>query len=65
LAGIFLLVSPPVLTSAVWILGFAVGRVGHTFGFLTGNTNLRGLFMSLSLVAMYGMASYLVLALMV
>jgi uncharacterized membrane protein YecN with MAPEG domain len=65
LVGVFILVSPPVLAAAVWILGFAIGRVGHTFGFLSGNTNLRGLFMTLSLAAMYGMASYLVLALVV
>ncbi|MGI9259578.1 MAG: MAPEG family protein [Gammaproteobacteria bacterium] len=63
LVAVFVLVSPPVLAAAVWILGFAIGRVGHTFGFLTGNTSLRGLFMSVSLIAMYGMASYLVLAL--
>ena len=65
LVGVFILVSPPVITAAVWILGFAIGRVGHTFGFLTKNTNLRGLFMSVSLIAMYGMASYLVLALVI
>lgn len=65
LVGVFILVSPPVFTAAVWILGFAIGRAGHTFGFLTGNTNLRGLAMSLSLAAMYGMASYLMLALVV
>ena len=65
LVTVFVLVSPPVLAAAVWILGFAIGRVGHTFGFLTGNTNLRGLFMSVSLIAMYGMVSYLVLAVVI
>ena len=63
LAGVFVLVSPPVLTTAVWTVGFAVARLGHTYSYLTANTNLRGLFMTLSLVAMYGMAGYLVLSL--
>ncbi len=34
LSGIFVLVSPPMLASAVWILGFAIARLGHTFSFL-------------------------------
>lgn len=63
LVGAFVMVSPPVLASGVWILGFAVGRLGHTFSYLTENTSLRGAFMSLSILAMYGMASYLVLSL--
>jgi len=63
LVGIFVMISPSMPASAVWILGFAIARLGHTFGYLTGSTSLRGAFMSLSLLAMYGLASYLVLSL--
>ena len=62
LAGVFVTISPAASAAAAWILGFAVGRLGHTFSYLTRNTGLRGAFMSLSLLALYGMASYLVLS---
>ena len=55
----FLLVSPPVVMSYLWIAGFAVARLGHTFSYLTGKDNLRGIFMSFSLLAMYGIVCYL------
>ncbi len=63
LAFIFVLVSPTNLTAQVWIIGFAVARLGYTYSYLAGRDNARGLFMSLSLLAMYGMASYLVMSL--
>ena len=62
LAGIFVLVSPPALAAQAWIIGFAVARLGYTYSYLVGNTNVRGFFMSLSLLAMYGMASYLAIS---
>ena len=62
LVGIFVLVSPPTLAAQAWIIGFAVARLGYTYSYLVGNVNLRGLFMSLSLLAMYGMASYLAMS---
>lgn len=62
LAGIFVLLSPPALAVKAWIVGFAVSRLGYTYSYLAGNVNLRGLFMSFSLVAMYGMASYLAMS---
>lgn len=65
LAIVFALASPPALSAFVWIIGFAVARLGHTYGFLIGKDGVRGLFMSLSLLALYGMASYLVLALVI
>jgi len=58
----YILVSPPITATIIWLLGFAVARLGHTLAYLTGSSNLRGLFMSLSLLAMYGMASYLIIA---
>lgn len=61
LAPLFLLASPTALALPVWLLGFALGRLGHTYGYLAGNDTLRGLFMTVSLCAMYGMAGYLVM----
>ena len=65
LAGTFVLVSPPAMAVYAWIVGFSVARLGYTYSYLAGNTNLRGLFMTLGLLAIYGIASYLVLALIV
>ena len=62
LAIVLSLVSPPVLAAQIWIIGFAVARLGYTFSYLSGKDNARGLFMSLSLVAMYGMVSYLAIS---
>ena len=59
LAAILSLVSPSVLAAQIWIIGFAVARLGYTFSYLAGRDDARGLFMSLSLTAIYGMASYL------
>lgn len=64
LASILCLVTPSILAAYVWILGFGVGRLGYTYASLQGRANLRGFFMSISLVAMYGMASYLCLGLL-
>lgn len=55
----FLCISPPIITTYVWLVGFALSRVGHTYAYLTGKDNLRGMFMSFSLIAMYGVVSYL------
>ena len=63
LALILSCVTPTVLMAQCWILGFPVMRLGYTFSYLAGNDNLRGLFMTLSLMAIYGLAGYLVLAL--
>ncbi|MBM7034912.1 MAPEG family protein [Vibrio ulleungensis] len=47
---------------SVWLLEFALGRLGHTYGYLYKSDVLRGLFMSISLLAMYGMATYLLMS---
>jgi hypothetical protein len=39
--------------------------LGYTYSYLAGKDGARGLFMSLSLLAMYGIASYLVMSLVV
>lgn len=63
LSFIFVIVSPAVLAVQAWIIGYAVARLGYTYSYLAGHDNVRGLFMSLSLLSLYGMTSYLVLSL--
>ncbi|MCV0428463.1 MAG: MAPEG family protein [Roseibium sp.] len=60
-ASVFAIVSPPVSAVLVWIVGFAVARLGYTYSYLAGKDGLRGLFMSLSLLCLFGIASGLVL----
>jgi len=59
----FVFVSPPVLTAEIYIIGYAVSRLGYTYSFLSGQDGARGLFMTLSLLAMYSIASYLLISL--
>ena len=63
LAMLFSISSPPTVTAQVWIVGFAVARLGYTRSFLSGKDNARGLFMTLSLLSLFGMASYLFISL--
>ncbi len=58
------LVSPDPVAAGVWIIGYAVARLGYSHCYLTKNTGGRGLFMSLSLISLYGMASYLAFSLL-
>ncbi len=62
LAPLFAIASPPVLAAQIWFLGFAVGRLGHTASYLAGWDGLRGLFMSIGLLALFGVATNLFLA---
>ncbi len=64
LASVFALISPTTLAAQVWIIAFPVARLGYTYSYLTGKVEARGLFMSLSLAATYGIASYLVICLL-
>lgn len=61
----FIFVSPPVLVTFIWVIGYGVARLGYTYSFLHGKDGARGLFMSLGLLAMYGIASYLVACLLI
>ncbi|MGH1347577.1 MAG: MAPEG family protein [Nannocystales bacterium] len=63
LAVVFSLASPTPAAAQAWIIGFAVARLGYTYSYLRGHDGTRGLFMTLGLLAMYGMASSLVLSL--
>ncbi len=57
----FVFSTPPENTVYIWTIGFALARLGYTYSYLYGKDNLRGAFMTLSLIAMYGVASYLML----
>ena len=61
---IFAFASPSQIAAWVWILAFPFSRLGYTYSYFTGNDNLRGLFMSLTLLSVYGMASYLAFGLL-
>jgi len=63
LALILVFVSPTTIAAQVWIIGFAIARLGYTYGYLSGRDGARYIFMSLSLLAMYGIASYLAISL--
>ncbi|MGH1412099.1 MAG: MAPEG family protein [Pelagimonas sp.] len=63
LAGLLSIVSPSQWAAELWFLGFALGRLAHGFCFVTGNDGARGIAMSVSLMSLYGMATYLLLAL--
>lgn len=56
--------SPSTLAAQVWIVGFASARLGYTLAALRGRSGWRGVFMSLSLLAVYGLASSVVVGLM-
>ena len=58
-------ITPVAMAAQVWFVGFATGRLGHTFAYLTKRDGLRGLFMSVSLLSVYGLATYLLISLMV
>ena len=59
LSLIFVVVSPPTLAVQVWVVGYGISRLGYTYSYLYRKVDLRGVFMSLSLLAMYGITSYL------
>lgn len=63
LASIVCIVSPSTLMAQFWLICFAVARIGYTFGALRRMSTLRQISMSFSLLAIYGLSSYLVLSL--
>jgi len=58
LSTLFILSSPTQASAMAWLIGFPVARLGYTYSYLSGKDNVRGLFMTLSLIAIYGLASY-------
>lgn len=65
LAGLICIVSPVALAAQIWSIGFALGRLGHALSYLAGHDGLRGVFMSVSLASLYGMASYLIVSVLI
>lgn len=65
LALLISVVTPVTIAALVWIFGFAIGRLGHMFSYLSGRDGLRGIFMSVSLLSLYGMASYVAVSLII
>ncbi|MDO6726306.1 MAPEG family protein [Cognatishimia sp. 1_MG-2023] len=63
LAFVFAFATPTLWAATVWPLAFAIGRLGHSFGYLRGNDTIRPIFMSISLLGLYGMASYIAISL--
>lgn len=61
----FMLSGSSLLAVCLWVPGFALARLGYTFCYLNRHDSGRGLFMSLGLLAMYGVASYPIMALVV
>ena len=59
---IFSFVSPNQLAAWVWILVFPIARIGYSYSYFSGRDNTRGVFMSLTLLSVYGIASYLALS---
>ncbi|WP_299419577.1 MAPEG family protein [uncultured Shimia sp.] len=64
LAPAMMLISPTESLAFIWMVGFALGRLGHAYAYLSGKDGLRGIFMSVSLMSLFGMASYVALALL-
>jgi len=65
LVFVFVLISPTHLAGHIWIILFPSARLGYTYSYLAGKASARGLFMSLSLLALYGIASYLLISLVI
>lgn len=63
LAVLICFVSPSILAAQIWIVGFAIGRLGYTYSALRGLSGQRGIFMTISLLSLYGLGGYLGLSL--
>ncbi len=57
--------DPALLAAQFWMIGFAVARLGYSFCYLRAATGGRGLFMPLSLLSLFGLASQLILGLVI
>jgi uncharacterized MAPEG superfamily protein len=54
--------SPSGLAVGAWSIGFALARLGYTYSYLARRTGARGVFMSLSLLALFGIISHLAMS---
>jgi uncharacterized MAPEG superfamily protein len=65
LSIILIWVNPTPLAAQCWIIGFPIARLGYTYSYLSRRTRARGIFMSLGLLSIYGMGSYLLISIFV
>lgn len=63
LSGVMLMVTAPAYLVVLWSVCFGVSRLGYSYSYFTANTDMRGIFMSLTLLSVYAMAGYLFVAL--
>ena len=63
LASLFILANPSVIAAWLWLSLFGLARLGYSASYMYGSDSWRGVFMSLALLSIYGMASYLALCL--
>jgi uncharacterized MAPEG superfamily protein len=64
LSAVICFASPAVMAAQIWLMTFPLARLGYTYIYLSGKVALRGVFMSLSLLVIFGMATYLVMGLL-
>jgi len=64
LALVTSVISPTIVAVQAWMIGFAVARLGYTYCYLKGMSGARGIFMSLTLLGVYGLASHIVISVM-
>ena len=62
---VYVLTAPSLMAASTLLIGFAVFRLGYSYSYLLGSDNLRGLFMTLSLLWLYTIISNPLIRLMV
>lgn len=55
---VFSFISPNQFAAWIWVCLFPISRLGYTYCYFTGKDDIRGIFMSLTLLSVYGLASY-------
>jgi uncharacterized MAPEG superfamily protein len=64
LALLLAFTSPSINAVYAWVIGFAIARIAYTAAYLAGSDAMRGLCMSASLISLYGMASYVLMSIL-
>ena len=61
LAVVFSFTSPSLLAATIWLLLYPIARLGYTYSYFAGKDGVRGIFMSLALLSMYGLSASLLI----
>ncbi len=64
LAIVFSFTSPAILVASIWLLLFPIARLGYTCSYFSGKDAIRGVFMSLALLSVYGLSSLLIISML-